>query len=167
MRNQNRNVYSTGGSRSTMRNAAAACALLFFALFLALKVNGYLDFSASYEIKDLAASRETLNLQLLLDHEPGTVWGTMQNASGGDWLEVTFRRSRQVNAVELEADAGNCPELELYRMDPANGAWIPCSCSRDEDRLIPETALEAEKIRLQVSDGQTDVPWIVKELRIV
>ena len=167
MKNQNRNVYSTGGSRSIARNAAAACALLFFALFLALKVNGYLDFSASYEIKDLAASRETLNLQLLLDHEPGTVWGTMQSASGGDWLEITFRNSRQIKAVELEADAENCPELELCRMDPVNGAWIPCSCSRDENRLIPEEVLEAEKIRLQVSDGQTDVPWIVKELRIV
>ena len=113
------------------------------------------------------ASRESPNLQLLLDREPGTVWGTMQSASGGDWLEITFRNSRQIKAVELEADAGNCPELELCRMDPVNGAWIPYSCSRDENRLIPEEVLEAEKIRLQVSDGQTDVPWIVKELRIV
>ena len=160
MRNQNRNVYSTGGSRSMARNAAAACALMFFALFLALKVNGYLDFSASYEIKDLAASRETLNLQLLLDHEPGTVWGTMQNASGGDWLEVTFRRSRQVNAVELEADAG-------YRMDPANGAWVLCGSSRDGNRILPDSAFAAEKILLKAAEGQTDVPWIVKELRVV
>ena len=167
MRNQNRNVYSSGSGRAFVRNAAAMCALLFFSVFLALKVNGYLDFSASFGIKELMASRESPNLQLLLDREPGTVWGTMQSASGGDWLEITFRRSCQIHAVELEADAGNCPELELYRMDPANGAWIPCSCSRDEDRLIPETALEAEKIRLQVSDGQTDVPWIVKALRIV
>ena len=167
MRNQNRNVYNNGSGRAFVRNAAAICALLFFSVFLALKVNGYLDFSASFGIKELMASRESPNLQLLLDREPGTVWGTMQSASGGDWLEITFRNSRQIKAVELEADAENCPELELCRMDPVNGAWIPCSCSRDENRLIPEEVLEAEKIRLQVSDGQTDVPWIVKALRIV
>ena len=115
MRNQNRNVHSTGGSRSIMRNAAAACALLFFALFLALKVNGYLDFSASYEIKELA----------------------------------------------------DCPELELYRMDPANGAWVLCGSSRDGNRILPDSAFAAEKILLKAAEGQTDVPWIVKELRVV
>ena len=165
MRRQDRNVRRTISRFAAVRDALAMSALLFFVIYFILKVNGYLDFTAHYGIREFLASRETFNLQLLLDEEAKTAWGALGNASDGDWLEIVFRSERKIEHVELQAEEGNCPPLELYRQDMRTGEWILCEILREGNRFTFAEPVEAERIRFQVCGGQADVPWIVQELR--
>ena len=164
MRKRDRNAVITTSRFAVVRDGWVMCALLLFVIFFMLKVNGYLDFTARYGIREFIASREIYNLQLILDNETTTVWGAQGNASDEDWLEIVFRSKRKIESVELQAEEGNCPLLELYRQDMRTGELILCECQREGNRFILAEPVEAERIRFQVCSGQRDVPWIVQEL---
>ena len=164
MQEQYRNADRTMRRFATVRDGGVLCTLLFFVIFFILKVNGYLDYTAQYGIRELSANRETFNLPLLLDKESKTAWGAQENASDGDWLEIVFRDIRKIKSVELQTEEGNCPPLELYRQDMRTGELIRCDSLREGNRFILAEPVEVERIRFQVCSEQRDVPWIVQEL---
>jgi hypothetical protein len=155
--------------KTAVKDILIFAAIIAFLIFHILKLNGYMDFSGNYGIKYLGASREILNLQLMLDKETLTEWGALENAYAGDYLEIAFRKERPIERVCL--DCGSKTDLKLLSQDPASGGFklVGTILSQDGDKVLlcPEEKLMASRIRIQVAEGIEDVPWTVREIQII
>ncbi len=160
--------YGALPGKGILRDSLILAAILLFTLFHILKVNGYLDFSGKYDIKELGGSREALNLELILDGEPKTEWGALYGVELNDYLEIAFRKEREIHSVKL--DCGECPKLVLFSQDPVSWEWIKQPVRRQKDgtvlTLVPKKAFSAERILLLVADAGDTGGWTVREIVI-
>ncbi len=160
--------YGAAPGKGILRDSLILAAILLFTLIHILKVNGYLDFSGKYDIKELSGSRETLNLELILDGEPKTEWGALYDVEPGDYLEIAFRKEREIHSVKL--DCGECPKLVLFYQDPVSWEWIKQPVRRQKDgtvlTLVPKKSFRSERIRLQAADAGDTGGWTVREIGI-
>ena len=146
-----------------------ALLVLFWFIFLFLKINGHFDFSSKYGIKSLWA-KEGYNCQMVIDGDGNTTWGILYDEhSLGDVFKFEFVESRTITSVSI-INNSEFPQPTvriLVSEDGANYTNVDYTCTEDAETssyfYVLEYEVDTKYIEFEYNNSETG-RWPITEV---
>ena len=145
--------------------------LIFFIVIYCLKVNGYCDYSAKYNIEQVFCEPILKNTLFVLDDDKKTTWGLGKLYKYDEDFVIKFSKNKKISSFEIfNQEYKNHPLPTLNFYSSKNGEeWKLCKCSltneKEKNFFEFQQICEGNFIKLKYMD-KNSAYWPMTEIKI-